>query len=131
MLSDGLRGRNSAHVPAIGSRGGLRSCTEAQDVFKQSSEFTRVGRVGQIGQKSFFEHFLGNRASSIGMRWSTRGIVPRTVAAVRQVGFGDVPRTQFDQRIHPLIQVPAADVRPDVSDLLLPRSPDFLDVVTI
>jgi len=43
-----------------------------------------------------------------------------------QLWFCEIPRAPLHQRVHPLIQMPAADVRPDVADLLLTGSPDFV-----
>ena len=62
------------------------------------------------------------------MRRSSFGIVPRTVTAVDEFGLWLVPAAQFYQSEEPPIQVPAADVRPHVANLLLTGSPDFLNV---
>ena len=88
-----------------------------------------VGGARQSGEKLFLQHFLGNRAATVGMQGTTIGVVPRTRSAVGQLGFFHVPAAQLDQRVQPLVQVPATKVRPDVADLLLARAPDFLHVV--
>ena len=79
----------------------------------------------------FLQHFPGNRATSVGVRGTTIGVVPGTRSAVGQLRFRHVPAAEFDQRIHPLVQMPATDVRPHVADLLLPCAPDFLHVVEL
>ena len=48
-----------------------------------------------------------------------------------QGGFLAIPGTDFDEREQPLVQVPAADVRPEVADLLLARAPDFFNIVEV
>ena len=64
--------------------------------------------------------------ATIGVRRATRGIVPRRVAAVAQGVVRQTPGPQFDERVHPQVQMKDADVGPDVADLLLagPAWPD-------
>jgi hypothetical protein len=58
-------------------------------------------------------------------------IVPGAVGSVGELGLISIPSAEFDQRVHPLVQVPAADVRPDIANLLLAGAPDFLHVVEV
>jgi hypothetical protein len=56
-------------------------------------------------------------------------IVPGTVTPIDELGLIDVPGAKFNQRVDPLVQVAAADVGPDVTDLLLSGAPHCLDIV--
>jgi hypothetical protein len=76
-------------------------------------------------------HFLDECASAIRVRSASVRIVPGTVRTVGELGLISIPSAEFDQRIHPLVQVPASDVRPDVANLLLASTPDFLHVVEV
>ena len=107
----------------------FRSCAEADDVLDQRLEFPQVLPGRQTRQKLFSQHFTGDCRAAVGMRRTAVGVVPWTIAAVGQLRFCHIPRAQFHQSVHPLIQMPAADVRPDVADLLLTGSPDFFDIV--
>ena len=42
-----------------------------------------------------------------------------------------VPRPEFDERVHPEIEMIRSNVGPDIPDLLLTRAPYFLDVVKV
>jgi len=42
-----------------------------------------------------------------------------------------VPTAQLDQRVEPLVQVPSADVRPHVANLLLACAPNLLHVMEV
>ena len=59
------------------------------------------------------------------------GVVPRRVAAVAKFLVALVPRPEFHQRMHPKIQVVHGQVAPDVSHLLLARTPHFFHIVKI
>ena len=64
------------------------------------------------------------------MTWSSRWIVPRSVVPLLSVVPDLRPRKpQFDDGVHPQAEVPAGDVAPDVANLLLSGSMDFLYVV--
>lgn len=65
------------------------------------------------------------------MRRSAVDIVPRRIAAVDQLLATLAPRPDFDQRMHPEIQVVHCQIGPDVAHLLLARSPHFFHVVEI
>ena len=72
--------------------GSFWSCAEADDVLDQRSEFPQVLGAGQSRQKLFSQHFPHYCGAAIRMRRSAIGVVPRTVAAVGQLWFCDVPR---------------------------------------
>ena len=42
-----------------------------------------------------------------------------------------VPRSEFDERVHPEMEMIRSNVGPDIPDLLLTRAPYFLDVVKV
>ena len=89
-----------------------------------------MGRVRrQIDRNLCLQHFPATPAAAIGVGRSALRIVPAPVAAVHQFLDRPVPTRQFDQGVEPGVEMPAADARPDVAHLLLPRSPDFLHVV--
>ena len=73
----------------------------------------------------------GHCAAAVGVRRAAVRVVPRAGGAVHQCRRRFVPRRQFHQRVQPLVQMPAADVRPDVADLLLARAPNLLHVVEV
>ena len=68
------------------------SCGRADHVVDQRSEFPQVQGAGQSRQKLFSQHFSGYCGAAISMRRSAIGVVPRTVATVRQLWFCDIPK---------------------------------------
>jgi len=65
------------------------------------------------------------------MRRTTRRIVPAPVPTVHKFFRGHVPARQFDHRIEPGAEMPAADIGPHVADLLLACAAHLLDVVEV
>lgn len=63
------------------------------------------------------------------MRRLTFEVHPRKIASVAKFFLGKVPRPRFDQCVHPQVQVIHGNIRPDVSYLLLARSPHLFHVV--
>lgn len=108
-----------------------RSGGECKQGLKECPEFALVWGVRQSDEELSFQHFTGNRAAAVGVRGTTVRVVPGTRSAIGQLGLILVPAAQLDQGVQPLVQVPAAKVRPHVADLLLSRAPDFLDVVEV
>ena len=102
---------------------------ESQELVESIQEFGVLQVRRQIDQKLVFQHFTANSAAAIGVGGSAIRIIPTPVAAVHQFLDGSIPTRQFDQAVEPGVQMPAADVRPHVAHLLLPRSPHFLHVV--
>ena len=69
--------------------------------------------------------------AAVGVGRSSLGVVPRRVVAVADFLRRLVPGPAFHKRVHPQIQVERRHIRPNVADLLLARSPDFLHVVKV
>ena len=69
--------------------------------------------------------------AAIGMGRTSVRVVPRRLAAVAEFAVGAIPGPEFDQRMHPQVQVIDSQVGPDVPHLLLARVPDLLHVVKV
>ena len=65
------------------------------------------------------------------MRRRTFEVHPRRIASVAKFFLGKVPRPRFDKCVHPQVQVVHGNIRPDVSYLLLARSPHLFHVVEV
>ena len=68
------------------------SYAQADHVPDQRSEFPQVQGRWQSRQKLFPQHFSGYCGAAIFMRRTAIGVLPQTVAAVRQLWFCDIPR---------------------------------------
>src|SRR3972149_4850225 len=104
---------------------------KAEQLFDEGANFSRQASGTDSGQKFGMEGVGAQGVAAIGGRRASRGVVPRRSAAVAQRTVPAPPRPQFHQRMHPEIQMIHADVSPQVADLLLARSPDFLEVVKV
>ena len=65
------------------------------------------------------------------MRRRTFEVHPRRIASVAKFFLGKVPRPRFDKCVHPQVQMVHGNIRPDVSYLLLARSPHLFHVVEV
>src|SRR5664280_2924843 len=67
------------------------SGSEGKQGLKECPEFAFVWGVRQSGEEFFSQHFAGYRATAIGVRGTTVGVVPRTRSAIGQLGLIHVP----------------------------------------
>ena len=68
-----------------------RSEGEGKQGFKEHVKFAIVWGARQSGQELFLQHFAGNRATAVGVRGTTVGVVPGTRSAIGQRGLILVP----------------------------------------
>lgn len=65
------------------------------------------------------------------MRRAAFRVVPGRIAAITKLLVRKVPRPEFQQRVHPQVQVKHSHVRPDVADLLLTSAPHLFHIVKV
>ena len=68
-----------------------RSDGEVKQDLEEPVKFAIVWGARQSGEKLFLQHFAGNRATAVGVRGTTLGLVPATRSAVGQFGLVHVP----------------------------------------
>jgi hypothetical protein len=93
--------------------------SQVEQLLDNSADFSR--KLPAAGNRRVFlaEHPAAQRLATIGMRRTPVRIVPGRSPSVADLLLAFVPCPQFDQGVHPQVQMPSADVRPEVTDLLL------------
>ena len=91
------------------------------------------GKLAAAGKCRVFlaEHPTAQCLATIAVRRTPLGIVPGRSPPVADLRRAFVPGPQFDQGVHPEVQMPGPDVRPEVTDLLLSGSPHLFEVVEV
>ena len=90
-----------------------------EQLLDDRADFPREEPTARDRRVFLAEHPAAQRFTTVGMRRTPGRVVPGRRLSVADLRHALLPGPGFDEGVHPQVQMPRPEVRPEVTDLLL------------